>query len=289
MWTTLYAISASSFRFGRAICPLSHKNRTGPGIGYSRAMIDMEDIRAVEERSFNAWPARRTVLSGGWVFRLSDGYTKRANSANALQPNVPFAEVRAAAEALYARHDLPPVFRLSPLAPPEADRELDAAGYTFFDPSFVLIAPMPAAGGAADVEIAHSPSHAWLDGFAAANGIANSRRPIHDLMVSSIAMPAAFATLREGGKPIGFGLAVYERHAVGLFDIVIAPSERRRGKGRVLTGALIQWGRSAGARTAYLQVREQNAVARRLYAALGFQEAYRYHYRVPNTVLVEVR
>ena len=68
-----------------------------------------------------------------------------------------------------------------------------------------------------------------------------------------------------------------------------APSERGRGLGRALTSALTQWGRSAGARTAYLQVREQNATARRLYAALGFQEAYRYHYRVPNTVPAERR
>lgn len=245
-------------------------------------MIDMDEIRALEERAFNAWPARRTVLCGGWVLRLSDGYTKRANSANALQPNMPFTAVRAAAEALYARHDLPPVFRLSPLAPPEADRELDAAGYAFFDPSLVMVADLAEPGASADVEIAEAPPAAWLDGFAAANGIAAVQRPIHDLMVSSIIMPAAFATLRKNGKPVGFGLAVCERGAVGLFDIVIAPSERGRGMGRALTRALMQWGHSTGARSAYLQVREQNPAARRLYAALGFREAYRYHYRVPN-------
>jgi ribosomal protein S18 acetylase RimI-like enzyme len=95
-------------------------------------------------------------------------------------------------------------------------------------------------------------------------------------------MPAAFATLRADGRAIGFGLAVCERGAVGLFDIVIAPSERCRGRGRALTSALLRWGRRTGAQTAYLQVREQNEVARKLYAGLGFQEAYRYHYRVPG-------
>ena len=259
------------------------------GRSYNRWMIDLAEIRALEERGFNAWPSRRTIVCCGWLLRVSDGYTKRANSANALQPDGAFAEVRKAAEELYARHGLPAVFRLSPLAPPEVDRELDAAGYALFDPSLVLVAPLPAAHGIADVEIEHSPSAAWLGGFAAANGIAAGQRPIHDLMVSSIAMPAAFATLWVDGRPIGFGLAVYERGAIGLFDIVIAPAERGRGNGRALTGALIQWGRSAGARTAYLQVREQNAGARRLYAALGFREAYRYHYRVPNTVLAERR
>jgi predicted GNAT family acetyltransferase len=38
--------------------------------------------------------------------------------------------------------------------------------------------------------------------------------------------------------------------------------------------------RSEGARTAYLQVESDNPVASRLYASLGFTEAYAYHYRL---------
>lgn len=248
-------------------------------------MIDLADIRAMEERAFNAWPAQQTVLFGGWVLRLSGGYTKRANSANPLDPSVPFPSVKQAAEDLYAGHCLPAIFRLSPLAPPEADRALDAAGYTLFDPSSVMLVELQEAGAGSKVEIAETPSPAWLDGFAAANGIALAQRAIHDRMVSSITLPTAFATLRENGTAIGFGLAVSEREMVGLFDIAIAPAERGRGRGRALTDGLLQWGRRSGARTAYLQVRDQNAVARRLYAAIGFREAYRYHYRVPNVVI----
>ena len=86
-------------------------------------------VRALEERAFNAWPAHQTVLHRGWVFRLSGGYTKRANSVNALVPGAPFDGVREAAAALYARHGLPAVFRISPLAPAEADQELADSGY----------------------------------------------------------------------------------------------------------------------------------------------------------------
>jgi ribosomal protein S18 acetylase RimI-like enzyme len=252
-------------------------------------MIDLSDIRALEERAFNAWPAQQTVLIGGWVLRLSGGYTKRANSANALLPAVPFAEVRQAAEVLYVRQGLPAIFRLSPLAPPEVDRALDAAGYALFDPSSVMVLELSEARVAPDVEIAETPSPVWLDGFAAANGIAAAQRAIHDRMVSSIALPAAFAMLRENGAAIGFGLAVYEHGAVGLFDIAIAPAERGRGLGRTLTDALLQWGQRSGARTAYLQVLDRNTTARGLYAALGFREAYRYHYRVPNRVVAGSR
>lgn len=247
--------------------------------------MDMNQIRALEERAFNAWPARQTVLRGGWIFRLSGGFTKRANSVNAVEPGASFEGVRAAAEALYRRHGLPAVFRLSPLAPPEADRELEAAGYALFDPTQVTRASLAGAAGSPSVDIASAPSTAWLDGFAAANGVDPRRREVHDGMVRSIAMRAAFATLRERGEAIGFGLAVLERGAVGFYDIVVDPSRRRHGHGRTLMRALLQWGGEEGAASAYLQVREQNEAARRLYAGLGFEDFYRYHYRVPTPTM----
>ena len=248
-------------------------------------MSDIAEIRALEERGFNAWPARQSVLLGGWVLRLSDGHTKRANSANAVNPVGPFDAVREAAEALYARHNLPAVFRLSPLAAPEIDKSLDDAGYAVFDPSLVLVTTLSDVPGDGDVRIEAAPSAAWLEGFASANGIGARHRATHDRMVSSIALPSAFATLLEDDEAIGFGLAVYERKAIGLFDIVVAPHQRGRGNGRRLTNALLQWGRQMGAQNAYLQVRAQNEGAQNLYAGIGFQEVYRYHYRVPKSVL----
>ncbi|WP_284415618.1 GNAT family N-acetyltransferase [Acidovorax sp. SUPP3334] len=243
----------------------------------------MSAVRALEERAFNAWPARQTVLHQGWVFRLAGGFTKRANSVNALEACAPFTGVREAAEALYARHDLRPVFRISPLAGADAEAALAEAGYTVFEPTWVMQAALPSKGALPQpcVDLATTPSAEWLDGFAAANGVAAANHAIHHAMVQSIALPCAFATLHQGGQAVGFGLAVRERGAVGLFDIVVAPAHRGRGHGRALVRGLMEWGRAGGAETAYLQVREGNAVARGLYAALGFTDAYRYHYRVP--------
>lgn len=241
-----------------------------------------EAIRALEERAFNAWPARQSVLHAGWVLRLSGGFTKRANSVSALESNAPFSGVRAEAEALYARHGLPPLFRISPLAPAAADQELAAAGYTHFDPSLVMAAGLEAAQAHAGVQIDATPTAAWLDGFAAASGVRAQDHAVHHAMVHAIAPPCAFATLRDGeGNTIGFGLAVLERGAIGLYDIVVDPSLRGRGHGSALVRALLQWGRDAGAGSAYLQVRAANGVAQRLYAGLGFGEVYQYHYRIP--------
>lgn len=243
---------------------------------------DIALVQALEERSLNAWPARQTVLHAGWQFRLSGGFTKRANSANALAPGAAFDGQRTAAEAFYARHGLPAIFRITQLAPPQADRALMAAGYTLFDPSLVLRAPLNAAAHDPAVDIGRTPSAAWLDGFAAANGVALQHQALHHAMVQSIALPAGFATLRVQGEAVAFGLAVVERGAVGLYDLVVAPAQRGQGHGRTLVQALLHWGRQAGADWAYLQVREQNAVARALYAALGFTPCYGYHYRVPG-------
>lgn len=248
-------------------------------------MKNLANIRAFEERAINAWPAIQTVLFGGWILRVSKGYTKRANSVNAVNPSSPFDEVRAAAEQLYARHNLPVIFRLSPLASQEVDQALEHAGYSIFDPSLVLFTALSGGMGNDNVTIEKAPSTAWLDGFAEANAVAAQDRTIHDRMVSLIAMPSAFATLIEDGRAIGFGLAVYEHGVVGLFDIVVVPSKRGRGNGRKLTSALLQWGWQTGAHEAYLQVREQNEGARKLYTGLRFREAYRYHYRAPNSVL----
>ena len=46
--------------------------------------IDLNLVRELEQRAFRAWPALETRSTHGWVQRLSGGYTKRANSINAL-------------------------------------------------------------------------------------------------------------------------------------------------------------------------------------------------------------
>jgi ribosomal protein S18 acetylase RimI-like enzyme len=246
-------------------------------------------VAALEERAFNAWPAHQTVFHQGWVLRLSGGYTKRANSVNALVPGAPFDGVREAAAALYARHGLPAVFRISPLAPPEADQELAAAGYQHFDPSLVLHRPLARSGASSvgqpdgSTHISRTPSTAWQEGFATANSVPLHHRALHHSMLDHIAHPAAFALQHDAqGLPVGFGLAVLERGAVGLFDLAVAPAHRGGGRGRALVQALLHWAAEAGASSAYLQVRAQNAPALRLYESMGFTTAYSYHYRVPG-------
>ena len=244
---------------------------------------DFAQIHALEQRGFNAWPAQQVVQHGDWQFRRSGGFTKRANSANASVPGADFSGQRAAAEAFYARHGQPAVFRISPLAPPQADHELLQAGYRRHEPSLVLQATLACAAPDDAVTLASSPSAAWLEGLAEANGVAAQHRATHHAMVRAIALPAGFATLQRHDEPVAFGLAVLDRGAVGLYDLVVAAPHRAQGHGRTLVRALAHWGLVGGARWAYLQVGEQNIGARTLYTALGFSACYAYHYWVPDS------
>lgn len=246
---------------------------------YDPGVTDLSCIHALEERAFNAWPALRTLTVGGWLVRVSGGYTKRANSVSALAPSIPFEDVRSAAEAIFARQSLPTIFRLSPLAPKPADRALEKAGYRAIDPSLVMTAAIEGSGLPSTARVMDAPGPGWLPGFARAAPVDETQRSLHDAMIAAIALPTAFATVTAGGQPVAFGLGVCERGMIGIFDVIVVPAHRGHGHGRSITQALLAWGSRVGAERAYLQVGLHNEAARRLYAGLGFREAYRYHYR----------
>ncbi|HLW92348.1 MAG TPA: GNAT family N-acetyltransferase [Roseiarcus sp.] len=244
---------------------------------------DLDLVRAIEERGFNSWPALKTILVDGWVVRLSDGHTRRANSASPLfasrlSPDALIDTI----EPLFAEASLRPVFRITPLAQSGVEPCFIARGWRDDDPSLGMFAAEPK--GAADpaVRLEGTASDAWIAAAMAAYGHGeNGARALRRLL-PLIALPVAFATLVDKGEPLAFGLAVAERGMVGFHDIVVAPEARGRGLGRRLVAALIDWGRRQGATNAYLLVRERNAPARALYRSLGFAEAYRYANMAPG-------
>jgi ribosomal protein S18 acetylase RimI-like enzyme len=241
-------------------------------------ILDPVSVRGLEERGFNAWPALQTMVVDGWLLRFAAGHSKRANSVNPLRPGESFGAVLETAEGLYAAQGLPTIFRVTPLAP-WADALLEARGYVPFEESLVMTGGLATAAPDPAVRLWPTPGPAWSAGFAAANRVGEDRRQTHDRMLAAIRLPAAFAVLEEEGQPAAYGLAVAERGMVGLFDIVTMPAARRRGLGRRLVRALLAWGAAHGAQSAYLQVIGDNLPAQALYRDLGFEVAYRYHYR----------
>ena len=97
--------------------------------------------RHIEEIALNAWPGIQTALFDGWVLRVANGYTKRANSATALYPG----SLNSAAkidhcERFYEKMGLPPVFRLPQFhQPADVDGALAARGYQLIDTTSVQV------------------------------------------------------------------------------------------------------------------------------------------------------
>lgn len=73
-------------------------------------------------------------------------------------------------------------------------------------------------------------------------------------------------------------------------NIAVSPELRRRGFGRAVTEELLREAEKRGIRSVFLEVRESNAPARRLYEALEFSECgvRRNFYRRPTEHAVQM-
>ncbi|WP_159912669.1 N-acetyltransferase [Pantoea sp. 18069] len=244
-------------------------------------------VQQLEQRSFNAWPAPCNAVVGDWLLRSAGGYTKRANSANALQPGAALTpQLLQQIEDHYARQQLPSIFRLSPLADEGVDALLRANGYQVVDPSvFMQRATQPGDRHwqpAADCSLrldAQLPAP-WLEGYCAASAHPPEQQRAHRLILQAMRMRCAYASLVHAGQVLAWGLAVLERDAVGLYEVLVHPGHRGQGLGRQVVQGLLQWAGQQGANHTDLQVRGGNAPAQQLYASLGFAPVYGYHYRM---------
>lgn len=92
------------------------------------------------------------------------------------------------------------------------------------------------------------------------------------------------AVAEAAGQVVGYCVVAVAADEAELANIAVDPTHQRHGIARRLVGAALDEARDRGARTLYLEVREGNAAARALYAALGFLEVGRRpgYYRRPN-------
>ena len=241
-------------------------------------------IRHIEELALNAWPALQTVVYDGWIMRFANGFTRRANSVNPLYPSTlePQEKIRYCGE-IYSAKGQDTVFKLtSAVFPGDLDSILAERGYVIDAPTNVqqlnLEHFVPARSE--KVKVATSLDDPWLDDFCRLSSRASSYKPLIGQLLKNIASPMCFVCLKDQQETVALGMGVLERDYIGLYDIVTAESHRNQGLGTLLVKALLNWGQANGATSAYLQVMANNAPALRLYEKMGFQENYRYWYRM---------
>ncbi|MFD2265491.1 GNAT family N-acetyltransferase [Lacibacterium aquatile] len=238
-----------------------------------------DQIRPLEEIQLSTWPTLRTALVDGYVARLGNGVTGRANSVNAVYASTrPAPEVLAELEELYKAAGLPTVFRDTPLLPDAMREALTVRGYKTFKPSVVQLAQsLPEAE--ADPAVAFKPKqdNAWLDALGAC-GVVRGLLEKHRALLSLIAHPARFATLSEDGEVLAVALGVLDRGHFCIYEVNTAPAARGRGIGKRLMRALLAEGRRMGGTKGLLQTQGDNEPARALYRGFGFEVIYPYGY-----------
>jgi ribosomal protein S18 acetylase RimI-like enzyme len=235
------------------------------------------------------WPGLRRARLGGWTIRLGRGKTQRANSVLTVgDPGMPVAEASAAANE-WAGAALP----LQAVLGGRTADEARALGWTAVSPTVVMVAEAstlafpsrrdgtaraddpagsgPESGyGRVERLVSDEPDAAW-------RAVYRGGDVDEDRCAELTAAPARYLRLGEHAV----GRAALARGWAVLSCIEVAPEARGQGLGRAVTRALVAESARLGARYVALQVEEDNAVARRLYASEGFVEHHVYAYLRP--------
>lgn len=249
--------------------------------------MHQQEIAFYEELQSNAFPALQTVMYDGWSVRFGGGFTYRVNCANPMyEERIPMAEKVDYVEGLYRGSGLfMAIFKLHEGMDPDrvkaAECILDAQGYATERRGNIFLCELEGFSyePKTAVTVQSVMDDAWLSGFLTMNGTQDAQREAAMTMLKNIHNPIFAASISEGGHMVACGLGVVERNNVGLYDIFVDSSCRRRGLGGDICAAIMNAGKQAGCGRAYLQVLSDNQGARALYRGLGYRETYEYWFR----------
>jgi GNAT superfamily N-acetyltransferase len=242
----------------------------------------LDEIRHLEAVADRAWPPAEVYEHDGWELRATGpGIGRRVNSVAPRDPGVlPLEDKVPAAAAFYRERGLAPTFKLTRAARPEGLEEFLASRGYRADASTLVLTRLLEPPDKAAASLPAAPAPEWLAANAAVPGHFGAAGGAFLDLIGRIRSPVGYGTLEDNGEVAAVGMAVADGDWVGLFEIGTVPHRRQRGLASDLVHRLLAWGAGQGAGAAYLQVMEANCPARILYARLGFNEAYRYWYRV---------
>lgn len=245
-----------------------------------RAALD----RRIEEAGLNNLHTRRQLLYDGWLLFLSPGKAKRARSVNAhFGSTLPLLAKITHCEALYLRHGLPRLFRITPFVQPAGlEAALAARGYVAFDHTLVQSATLDAPPEFTvrdDLDVSFPMLEAFVEAVGEMRASPAGQRAAHLERLAQSPLELRTVIVRREGVPVAAGLVSIDGEIAGLFDIVTADDWRGQGIGTAVSAALIAQAWERGVRRLFLQVTADNASAVAIYRKFGFTTRYAYHYR----------
>ncbi|MBM7389683.1 ribosomal protein S18 acetylase RimI-like enzyme [Clavibacter michiganensis] len=270
---------------------MSGESRAGTAVASAAAVAAMDPRPAaalLDDLADRGWPAAVRERRRGWILRAADGVTRRANSALPVGPVDDPDAALGAVEDFARRHGIDACVQVSPASEPaDLPARLAARGYVAEARTLVQVADAGAVAGrladaapadpALEVTLADAPDDAWLDAWWSVDGRGGSA----ELAVGRRILergPAVYAAVRDGDRVLATARLALVDGWGGLFAVSTRPEARRRGLSRAVMAAAVDAGSERGITALWLQVVEENAGARALYAGLGFRDASRYEY-----------
>jgi N-acetylglutamate synthase len=245
-------------------------------------------VDVAERRAVDGWPPLERVALGDWLLRASGGFSARANSALAVgDPGTPWGEAVARVLEFYGFRDLVP--RAQVVAGSAEEVRLREEGWRSSPGYDVPVTFLLAGVAGARRRLTRSDDvEVQLDGRLTAGWLADDQRARRFLEPARAVLEGpeevVFASVVEGDAVVAKGRASLSSRSdvwVGITDVKVTPSHRRRGLAGAVVGALLGWAAERGATAAYLQVVSDNEAALALYERLGFVEHHRSWYLSP--------
>ncbi|MGL1894208.1 MAG: GNAT family N-acetyltransferase [Spirochaetaceae bacterium] len=236
-----------------------------------------------EEKSLNAWPSIKTLIHKGCLIRLSDGYTKRANSANPLYINETDIEnVIDFSENIFSSSKLPTIFKIIDNKEyNKLDVVLEKKNYKKIDTTHVMLCDISEFNNfdAKLLQIDDNFSDEWLTTFLSINNVKDEHKDTAVKMLKNISVELLVASIIVNNKIVACGYAALEVDHIGIYDIIVDENYRGYGYGKSIMSGIINKAKDKDIKYAYLQVVASNMIANDLYKKLGFKTLYDYWYR----------
>ncbi len=240
-------------------------------------------VRRLEAVGFRAWPASSVQYDGSWQVRLTAGHpSNRLNSIVPLDPSDHRdIEIRVEkASRKFEAYGRPAVLRQTPLCSSLLVDLVAAQNWTHFDETIVMTCDLTQADLPDTLD--HLPTHdigRFVDANLATDQVSAKLKPALAEIINAIKPPSGLFMIEDPETgPLATVLCVQDNDLAGIMSLSVARERRREGLGLEILTSALRWARMRSARSAWLQVKADNAPALALYERIGFCEAYRYSY-----------
>ncbi len=240
-----------------------------------------------QELVHNAWAAEHNVLYKGWILRLSEGITQRANSVLTIRylGNDVITDIRNI-ENIFQSRNLPPIFQVADyFEPSNLIKILIGEGYHARDETIVMSRSTEISQNIEKNEnltylIEEGVPDIWFKSLTKFSSSSEIRIKGIENIISRSSAEKITCFAQDGNEITGIVLGLREGDYIGIYNLTVDSQRRRERIGKSIMLKLMDWAHKSNIGVVYLAVEDDNVGARKLYQKLNFEEKFKYRYFV---------